>query len=130
MGLFDGDAKAELAAKIASLEAHIEHYKDENAFLRGQVSKLQEALYAKESPVAYDQMRMDRMAAEYEDPSDQLSEQEIERRRKKMDLTRRYIQSIEEPLFSDAEDMIEKLTRIGTPGSPLTGGSLHGNDES
>ena len=51
-----GDKKIELAVLIAKKEAEVEHLREENKFLRGQVEKLQEALYAKESPVAYQQM--------------------------------------------------------------------------
>jgi hypothetical protein len=105
--------------KVSELEAHL---LQENADLKKQVERLQEALIAKESPIAYAQMRMDQANAE--DPVDL---EERERIKERNEFARRYAARIEEPFFIDADDMISKLSQvIGVP----TPKSLHGNEES
>ena len=120
-----GDKKAVQAAEIARRDAECEHLRDEVAFLRSQVLKLQEALYAKESPVAYQQMKMDEATAEA--PNHGLPEEEVERRMKEAEITRKYVNSLEDPMFKDAEDMVARLTQ--NVGAPVPE-SVHGNDES
>ena len=61
-----GEKKAEVAALIAQKEAELEHLRQENAWLREKIDKLQDALIAKESPVAYQHMQMDKAAAEWD----------------------------------------------------------------
>ncbi len=124
MGLFDGDKKVAEAAAIARLETIVEHLTQENQYLREQVSKLQEALFAKESPVAYQHMKMDEAAANFDDG---LTPEQRERRNKVAEVTKKWVQQLEAPLFEDADDMVSALSKqIGAP-EPS---SLHDNSES
>lgn len=120
-----GDKKVAQAAAQSRLEAEVEHLRDENAFLRRNVEKLQEALYAKESPLAYEQMKMDEAALGT--PYDGFSEEEIERRKREAEITKQYLASLEEPMFRSAEDMVSKLTKV--MGAPVPT-SIHENEES
>lgn len=105
--------------KVSDLEARLI---EENDRLIKQVERLQEALVAKESPIAYAQMRMDQANA---DNPDDLEERQ--RMKERNEFARRYAASIEEPFFVDADDMIAKLS--GIVGMP-TPKSLHDNEES
>ena len=120
-----GDKKANFAAEIARREAECEHLRDEVAFLRKQVTNLQEALYAKESPVAYNQMKLDEYMLNA--PDHGPSEEEMERKRKEAEITQQYINGLEGPMFADGDDMVARLTQ--NIGAPIPQ-SVHGNDES
>jgi len=128
VGFFDGDKKAELAAHVSRLETQVDHFKEENGFLRKQVEKLQEALFAKESPVAYQQMKMDEAAMEA--PSmPTMSEEELHKRKIEREVMQRHITDLEagRPLFADAEEMESALIKM--IGSPQTE-PIHDNTES
>jgi hypothetical protein len=99
------------------------HLEGEIEYLRAQVAKLTEALVAKESPIAYGQMKADQAAAE----ADPVNAEELARMRERDEFAMRYAARIEEPFFTDPEDMISKLTKI--VGAPVAS-SLHGNKES
>lgn len=104
MGIFSSD-REELIAELSGYKARCELYKDELTTLRGQVTRLQDALVAKESPVAYDQYLSDKAMAE----TPPISEAEKARVKEEGDVYRRYTEMQEAPLFKDPQDMIDSL---------------------
>jgi FtsZ-binding cell division protein ZapB len=126
MGLFD---KKELEEEVSKLRGKVEFLEHQNEAIRTHndtlikmVDRLQEALIAKESPAAYEQMMLDK----HEEKNPLTEEQ-----KKKLKLeheTYNWMAAEEErPLFDNAEDMVDRLrTILGTPELE----SIHGNDES
>jgi predicted RNase H-like nuclease (RuvC/YqgF family) len=120
MGLFDNK---DYERMIGRLEGVIEHLKEENSFLRKQLERTQEALIAKESPVAYEHQKADEAAGEERE----LDPEEQRRNKIEKDIYKRHLTNIENPLFSDVDDMMDMLRRnLGIPESE----SLHNNEES
>ena len=128
MGLFVGDKKVQIAVTIAKLEAQVEHLTQENEFLRGSVSKLQEALYARESPVAYERMKQDEAAVAWDAAHPPPSPEEKAKRQRKIEITEQYLAEYEkDSWFADGDEMISALTQvIGAPEPE----SVHENEES
>lgn len=119
---------AAMTREIEMLREQLTERKEEMRELKQQLMATQEALIAKESPEAY----RDQKDAEVKANAPVLTDEEREAQRRqheRSELASRYIQELEEPLFKDADDMIQHLTRAtGVPlGEPQ---SLHGNDES
>lgn len=128
-----GSKETEL--KLAKAEAQIEMYekllidKDEEiSELKTMLIKTQDALIAKEAPRAYS----DQKIAEWE--SQELSPEEEEERRKiklRAETNANYLADIEKPLFKDATEMIDVLSRTQNGTTSVTAGtSIHGDGES
>lgn len=121
-----GDKKIQAAVALAKLEAQVEHLKEENQFLRGSVTKLQEALYAKESPVAYQAMKADEAALDW--TPNEMTKEELEKKKLEREMTERWLREIErENWFDDGDDLIASLSQM--IGAPVPE-SMHENDES
>jgi hypothetical protein len=114
--------------EIELLEERIADLKDERVELKAQLKHTQEALIAKESPEAY----RDQKYAEDQASREAPSEGELAQKRKheqQSGIRSQWLSEMEKPLFEDADDMIQLLTRaVGTPLGETQ--SLHGNDES
>jgi hypothetical protein len=123
------DKKAQAAAALATLEAQLHHMKEENTFLRRQVEKLQEALFAKESPLAYAKMKEDEAALA--DPAPSMSEKDVDYRRIESEvLTNRMMNSEKSFLDVFEGDPEALLSALGkTIGAPESA-PIHNNDES
>lgn len=123
--MFDGKSKEALKEQLIKQEAQVDHLVKENEFLRGQVDKLQQALIAKESPVAYHHQKMDEAALN--SPEVLPTPEEIHEQKVRRETYQKWMENLEGPLFEDADEMVAALTRqIGVPEHE----SLHGNDES
>ena len=116
---------AVMSAKITFLEETLTEKREEIRDVKQQLRSTQEALIAKEAPLAY----MDQM-----DEKDQVEEetpQQIETRRRhtlQAEAEKRLLQEIESPLFIDKDDLIEQLTRA--VGAPSCDEPLHPGGES
>lgn len=109
----------------ARLEAKADLLQDENERLRKQVDYLQQALVSSIAPDAYSDMKAEQAAAEDDAPS-----QEAWRKYdNEMKLLGEYGASIEQPFFSDPDDMIDKLTQMAG-GIQVADKSIHDNEES
>jgi hypothetical protein len=112
-------------ASNAKLEAMVDLLQTENDRLHKQVNMLQEAIISKLAPLAYAEMKADEIPeGESSSNAEQIREMEEQKR-----IYSEYAARIEEPFFSSADDMIDKLSAaVGFPKPGET--SLHGNDES
>jgi hypothetical protein len=118
--------KVRLETSLELLTRQLEEKNAELVQLRDALTRAQDALVAKESPEAY----RDRRNAEYDAQDIPMTPEQRaagRRRRKLAEMNGRLLNEMEEPMFKDAEDMIDILTRHQ---SPPEHGSLHGNDES
>lgn len=115
MGLFDNKDLVQAVRESAKLEAMVETQRNEIEFLRKQVLKLQEALYAKESPVAYNQMKLDEVMAD-EIPQDPEEKQRLKSER---DFYSKYAVEQERPLFETREELESVLASM-TRGAETT----------
>lgn len=90
---------------IASLEAQVASLKDEVIFLRKQNEKLQEALVAKESPLAYQTMKADEAMLGQKESSqpDRLDSKFVTK----------FMAQREGALFDEVEDLISALGHLG-----------------
>lgn len=124
------EEQLELIAENAVLKKENELLRDRIEEIRGelvqekeQVLRLQDALVAKESPLAYSDQRD--AARQDEAPPDWVRDQI-----RKLNIERQIVDMEEQPLFRDAqemEDMMDTLTQsVGVPSPP----SPHGNEES
>lgn len=96
--------------------------------LREQVRKLQDSLLAVQHPEAYRQVKDDELAAgETESLANSMNEEERKAAEEKAEFVKQYFEESEKPLFTDPEDMMDKLARVvGIPQpSPV-----HDNEES
>jgi hypothetical protein len=127
--MFDSKQLAEQAAMIARYQADVDHCREENAYLRKQVEKLQEALFARESPQAYAQMKMDEVALD--DDHKEMSEEELKRRKVESEILTRRMYNTEKSFLEIYEEDPEALTTalLRQIGAPVPQ-SLHKNDES
>jgi len=100
-----------------------EYLEGEIQYLRSQVDRLMEALTAKESPIAYAEMKADQADMD----ATPVDIEEKRRLKERDDFAMRYAAEIEKPFFTDPEDMISKLSQI--VGAPVAT-SLHENEES
>lgn len=104
-------------------QALYEQAREDIKELREQVSKLQDALIAKESPRAYEQLVTER------DPEADKKREVWATVEEENRLVGRYLEELEKPLFRDGEDLSEALA--GMIGAPELGKeSLHSNEES
>ena len=125
--MFDG--KAQAAAAEARLEAQLDHLRGENERLWKQVEKLQEALFARESPLAYGQMKMDEAALA--DPAIPMSDEELQRKKIESEVLTNRLYNCEKSLGELFDEDPEALTSalLKTIGAPIPQ-ALHDNDES
>jgi len=130
-----GDSKRDLivaenaAAKreIELLREQILDLKEERSMLIQQLKATQEALVAKESPEAYRDMMDSRMSDSKILTPEEKEEQRL--KKQKTAIYEAYINELESPLFKDADDIKQVLTRVtNLPISEAE--SLHGNAES
>lgn len=122
--------KDQLISEVAGLRRETDMLREflaskekEASELRSSIRILQDALIAKESPVAYRDMKMaEEMAAQ--GPVDL---EKMKRNAEINEANRLILRDLEGDLFKDADDLINSLSRVA--GSP-TFNSLHKNDES
>jgi len=111
--------------EIEMLREFMESQKQEISDLKEALTKTQEALIAKESPMAYMDQKSAEEAAIPLTPEQIASQEKFEREQA---LLEQYAEEVERPhLFLDAEDMQEKL--LGATFDPGDE-SLHGDNES
>lgn len=115
-----------LQFKLEIAEERVVELKEEKKLLQAQVMHLQEALVAREAPVVYEDMRAkEAEAAQVELPPEM--QKIIDHERKVQELMKQHAEWEEQPLFSDADDMMDKLAgAIGPPEAE----SVHGDSES
>ncbi len=112
-------------AKVESLQEMLESAQTDRVELQSQVTKLQDALVAAKAPEAYRDQQIEKAEAN----RTPISDEQRERSRIIQKTTDAYVQGIEKPMFRDAQDMDDLLSRslmrnIEAPGS------LHNNEES
>jgi hypothetical protein len=120
--------KGYLLREIEMLREQLAEKRSDILSLREQLRWTQLALVAKEAPEAY-RDRQDAEAAAAQRPAspEELEAQQMQADRR--DITARYLQELEGPLFKDGDDMIAQLTRV--TGVPIgESHSIHGNEES
>jgi hypothetical protein len=137
MGIFGGDKpdpavllaeNGGLLREIEMLREQLGERKEELGTMREQLRWTQDALIAKEAPEAYRDRQDVEANAQLPAPAAEVSA-EATKRNQEAEIKRRYISSLEDRLFEDADDMQAKL--MGAVGVPLSEPqSLHGNDES
>jgi hypothetical protein len=101
MALWGKDKSADQFMSL--ITAQIEQLKDENQHLRKQVEKLQEALIAKESPLAYRDLKADQAAV-----SEPQQDRNIDIR-----LVSEFMAAREKDLFVDVDDLVSALGQLG-----------------
>lgn len=112
---------ARLETRVEMMTEQIEGYKIEVSRLHEQLGRAQEALIAKESPQAYEDHRALRFDETFDSPEDQKQYED------QALINGGWLNGLEGPLFTDAEDMMDKLGVIqGVPEAQ----SLHGDGES
>jgi phage shock protein A len=110
---------------INNLRELIEDLKKDKKTLQEQVFKLQDGLMAVRAPEAYRDHRADLSMLD----DSPVSEEARERRRIHTEVTQKYLDGMESPLFTGAEEMLEGLTNIVLKDAGETE-PLHENDES
>ena len=119
MGLFEG--KKSPNPVVVRLEAENEALKQEVAFMRKQVDRLQEALIAKESPEAYRTMKADESWLKEGNPAT------MEKRKKEIEIYTKLMRERESNLFGDVEELISALSEVvGPPVSKPVGDGREG----
>jgi len=123
-------SKDQLISEVSGLKREVELLREfisskevEAADLRASIRILQEALIAKESPIAYRDMK----SAEEAAAVIQIDPEIVKRHQQLGEANRLILRDLESDLFRDADDMIDALSRVA--GSPQLR-SLHGNSES
>ena len=98
-----------LIFELAKAQAKCELLEKEVERMHAQVDKLQEALVAATSPKAYDQMQYDK-----ENSSVNIAEESKKFARSKEEerIISKYLEDIEKPTFTDADDLIASLGRV------------------
>lgn len=112
----------ELLAQKMAAEARSEAALSENARLRAQVDRLQEALVSATAPNAYNDRRAAEMDAKELAPDSKRLKREAE-------INAELLYRMEQPTFRDSDDMIQMLTGV-TANEFMQKGSVHGNSES
>jgi hypothetical protein len=122
--------KDQLIAEMSGLKREVELLREfisskevEASDLRASIRILQDALIAKESPVAYRDMK----SAEEAAATPQLDPETVKKNQQLNEANRLILRDLEGDLFRDADDMIDALSSVA--GSPQFR-SLHGNSES
>lgn len=110
--------------QIVTLKETVQQLREEKIKLQEQNFSLQEGLLNIRAPEAYRDLMADR--ADVPD----LSLEERERQRVHGEIQNRYLQNLEKPLFSSADDMTLFLSEALNSGEPMSSKSIHGNDES
>lgn len=122
------DLEKELAfcrGRIEALEQQLTTTQTEKAGLFEQINKLQDSLISVRAPDAYRDQQLER-----EGPLPGPSAETIERNRIHQEVTTRYLNGMEDPLFQDGNDL-DDLIKTGIVRDHSTvPESLHGNDES
>ena len=116
---------ARLEAKIELMELRLADKESSITELKEMLSNTQEALIAKEAPEAYRDQKYAEMEASKEVTPEGAKETAALQRR--AETNAKYLESIEGPLFHNAQDMIDVLSK--NQGVP-TSKSLHDNMES
>ena len=117
-----------LKREVELLREQLTERREDLAELSRRLINTQEALIAKEAPEAYrDQKDME--AAEARDAASPEEKDFRQKQAQRADIAAQYMNEMEKPLFKDAADMQQLLTRA--VGAPTSGDqSLHGNEES
>ena len=124
MGIM-GRGKEELISELAELKGENRALNSQVAFLQEQLRKTQDALVAKESPMAYQDQKDAEAAAQ---PLSEEARAYQDKMRKQAELDRKLLQEMEQPLFKNAEDMQTML--LGVLNRPSESRSLHNDGES
>jgi hypothetical protein len=117
---------AGMKREIELLREMLEDKKKDIEELQAALRRTQDALVAKESPEAYRDHRAAEAAADQEPTPEQ--QKRMDEMREEAIRTQRLIDGMEDPLFKDAEDLVDKLSPL-LMGNPELG-SLHNDGES
>ncbi len=113
-------------AKIESLEERLITSNDDKEKLLLQIVSLQDALISIKAPEAYRDQRI----AEEDEKRTPISQELLDKNRITQEVTTRYMNDLESPLFRSADDL-DDLLRTGIIADLDTAGkSLHGDNES
>ena len=115
----DQQAWVTLLAEKMAAEAQVKAALEENARLRAQVDRLQDALVATTAPRAYEDMKSDQVV--------QGEPEQAKKHKKEAEINAELLWRMEQPTFKDADDMIAMLTGDADFMKPK---SVHGNSES
>ncbi len=115
----------EYKGRVKSLEEQLVIARLDKQELQVQVTKLQDGVLSIQAPEAY----RDQRVKEYEEQSEPVSAEEINKRKLQAKVYQDYINGMEGPLFHSAEEMDDLITRSLLRGDHSPD-SLHGNDES
>jgi chromosome segregation ATPase len=112
-------------ARVETLQALLDSAQADRGELKSQVTKLQDALVAARAPEAY----RDQQLAREEENRVPMDPEVLEKNRLIAETTTEYMSGLEKPLFRDANDLDDLLSRalMRTIEPPA---SIHGNDES
>jgi chromosome segregation ATPase len=112
-------------AKIETLQALLDSAQADRGELKTQITKLQDALVSARAPEAYRDQQLERE----EKNRVPVDPETIERNKIIQDTTTEYMSGLEKPLFRDANDLDDLLSR-SLMHAIEPAASLHGNDES
>ncbi|MDY6959045.1 MAG: hypothetical protein SVK08_07780 [Halobacteriota archaeon] len=123
MGLF-GKSTTELSSELREARSQLSMLERENAYLRKQVEMLQEAVVSRVAPAAYADIKAEQSELEKDDRSEAFKKW-----REEMKFAQKYMAAIEQPVFDDADDMIDRLSEC--LGAPMVANKpIHNNGES
>ena len=109
--------------QITGLREQVTQLREEKIALQDQNFRLQEGLLNIRAPEAYRDMIADRA------PDVGISPEAADRTKQIKNLTGQFINSVEQPLFKNADDMLRMLSSTISEGG-IESKSLHNNDES
>lgn len=122
------DLERELAfcrGRIEALETQLIAAQSEKAVLFQQIDKLQDSLISVRAPEAYRDQQLER-----EGPPPGPSPETIEKNRIHQEVTTKYLNDMEGPLFRDGYELDDLITSGIIRDHSTVPASLHGNDES
>ena len=115
----------EYKGRVKSLEEQLVIARLDKQELQVQVTKLQDGVLSIQAPEAY----RDQRVKEYEEQSEPVSAEEVEKRKLQAKVYRDYMNGMEGPLFHNAEEMDDLITSSLLRGDHSPD-SLHGSNES
>lgn len=112
--------------QIESFRSQIRELREEKVALIDQNNRLQEAIINIKAPEAYGDLIYDRHSSKFPN----LGQEEMEKSKAAKRVLETHLKVVEQPLFVDANDMIEKLAPALTANGIVATESIHNNSES